>query len=90
METGAKVGMRDRYGGVLFLPLSFLVFLVLGAGDTQEGSDGEEDAEIREEAARQEGGGNPSGGGHALPQLVKMTKCCGEREGRELAHEGGG
>ena len=90
METGAKVGMRDRSGGVLFLPLSFLVFLVLGAGDTQEGSDGEEDAEIREEAARQDGGGNPSGGGHALPQLVKMTKCCGEREGRELAHEGGG
>ena len=89
METGAKVGMRDRSGGVLFLPLSFLVFLVLGAGDTQEGSDGEEDAEIREEAARQEGG-NPSGGGHALPQLVKVTKCCGEREGRELAHEGGG
>ena len=56
METGAKVGMRDRSGGVLFLPLSFLVFLVLGAGDTQEGSDGEEDAEIREEAARQDGG----------------------------------
>ena len=89
METGAKVGMRDRSGEVLFLPLSFLVFLVLGAGDTQEGSDGEEDSETREEAARQEGG-NPSGGGHALPQLVKMTKCCGEREGRELAHEGGG
>ena len=57
METGAKAGMRDRSGGVLFLPLSFLVFLVLGAGDAQEGSDGEEDAEIREEAARQEGGG---------------------------------
>ena len=33
--------------GVLFLPLSFLVFLVLGAGDTQEGSDEEEDAERR-------------------------------------------
>ena len=56
METGAKVGMRDRSGEVLFLPLSFLVFLVLGAGDTQEGSDGEEDAETREEAARQEWG----------------------------------
>ena len=90
METGAKVGMRDRSGEVLFLPLSFLVFLVLGAGDTQEGSDGEEDSETREEAARQGGGGNPTGGGHALPQLVKVTKCCGEREGRELAHEGGG
>ncbi len=36
------------------------------------------------------GGGDPSGGGHTLPQLVKMTKCCGEREGRELAHKGGG
>jgi len=57
VETGAKVGMRDRSGGVLFLPLSFRVFLVLGAGDTQEGSDGEEDAEIREEAARQDEGG---------------------------------
>ena len=45
VETGAKVGMRDRSGGVLFLPLSFLVFLVLGAGDTQEGSDGEENSE---------------------------------------------
>ena len=72
------------------MPLSFLVFLVLGAEATQEGSDEEEDSERRDEAARQEGGGNPSGGGHALPQLVKMTKCCGEREGRELAHEGGG
>ena len=66
VETGAKVGMRDRSGEVLFLPLSFLVFLVLGAGDTQEGSDGEEDAEIREEAARQEGGGI---------LLVEATPC---------------
>ena len=72
------------------MPLSFLVFLVLGAGDTQEWSEEEEDSEGREEAARQEGGGNIYGGGNALPQLVKMTKCCGEREGRELAHEGGG
>ena len=47
MEIGAKVGMRDRSGGVLFLPLSFLVFLILGAGDTQGGSDEEEDAERR-------------------------------------------
>ena len=47
--------MRDRSGGVLFLPLSFLVFLVLGAGDTQEGSEEEEDSERREEAARQDG-----------------------------------
>ncbi len=45
----------------------------------------------REKGSRKAGwGGNPSGGGNALPQLVKMTKCCGEREGRELAHEGGG
>ena len=67
VETGAKSGMRERSGGVLFLPLSFLVFLVLGAGDTQEWSEEEENSEGREEAARQEGGGNPSGGGHALP-----------------------
>ena len=66
METGAKVGMRDRSGEVLFLPLSFLVFLVLGAGDTQEGSDGEEDSETREEATRQEGGGI---------LLVEATPC---------------
>ncbi len=33
-ETGANSGMRDRSGGVLFLPLSFLVFLVLEEGDT--------------------------------------------------------
>ena len=84
-ETGAKAGMRERSGGGRFVPLSFLVFLV-GGDDVVWGGEGRE----RREAARQEGGGNPSGGGNALPQLVKMTKCCGEREGRELAHEGGG
>ena len=57
VETGAKSGMRDLSGGVLFLPLSFLVFLVFGAGDTQEWSEEEENSEGREEAARQEGGG---------------------------------
>jgi hypothetical protein len=41
-ETGANSGMRERSGGVLFVPLSFLVFLVL---------------ERRGEAARQDGGG---------------------------------
>ncbi len=40
-ETGANSGMRKRLGGVLFWPLSFLVFLVL---------------ERRGEAARQDGG----------------------------------
>jgi len=49
--------MRDLSSWVLFLPLSFLVFLVLGAGDTQEWSEEEENSEGREEAARQEGGG---------------------------------
>ncbi len=63
VETGAKAGMRDRSGGVLFLPLSFLVFLVLGAGDSDEE---EEDSERREEAARQKGGGI---------LLVEATPC---------------
>jgi hypothetical protein len=31
-------------------------------------------------------GGNPSCGRDALPQLVEVTKGCGEREGRELAN----
>ena len=66
VETGAKAGMRDRSGGVLFLPLSFLVFLVLGAGDTQEWSEEEEDSEGREEAVRQEGRGI---------LLVEATPC---------------
>ena len=66
VETGAKAGMRDRSGGVLFLPLSFLVFLVLGAGDTREWSEEEEDSEGREEAVRQEGGGI---------LLVEATPC---------------
>ena len=44
-----------------------------------------------EEIGREAGGGGDlSCGGHALPQLVEMPKCCGEREGRERAHEGGG
>ena len=54
METGSKAGMRDWVGGVLLLPLSFLVFLVLGVGDSDEE---EEDLERREEAARQDEGG---------------------------------
>ncbi len=49
--------MRDRSGGILFVPLSFLVFLVLEDGDKQEGSDEEEDSEKRRKAARQDGGG---------------------------------
>ncbi len=68
-ETGANSGMRERSGGVLFWPLSFLVFLVV---------------ERREEAARQDGGGNLSCGRDAFPQLVEVTKGCGEREWREL------
>ena len=42
METGSKAGMSDRSGGVLFLPLSLLVFLVLGAGDSDEEEEGAE------------------------------------------------
>ncbi len=30
--------------------------------------------------------GNPSCGRDAFPQLVEVTKGCGEREGRELAY----
>ena len=41
-ETGAKAVMRDRSGGVLFLPLSVLVFLVLGAVDSDEEEEGAE------------------------------------------------
>ena len=55
-ETGANSGMRDRSCGVLFVPLSFLVFLVLGEGDTEEGSEEEEESKRRGEAARQDGG----------------------------------
>ena len=29
-ETGAKAGIKERSGGVLLVPLSFLVFLVCG------------------------------------------------------------
>jgi hypothetical protein len=39
-ETGANSGMRDRSCGVLFVPLSFLVFLVLGDGDTGDVEEG--------------------------------------------------
>ena len=70
-ETGANSGMRERSGGVLFVPLSFLLFL---------------GGERRGKAARQDGGGNPSCGRDAFPQLVEVTKGCGEREGRELAY----
>ena len=56
-ETGAKAGIKERSGGVLLVPLSFLVFLVLGEGDTEEGSEEEEESERRGEAARQDGGG---------------------------------
>jgi hypothetical protein len=77
-ETGANSGMRDQSDGILFLPLSFLVFLVLEEGDTQEGLDEEEDSE-RRGSSEAGWGGNPSGGGNALPQLVEMTERCGER-----------
>jgi hypothetical protein len=65
--------------------LSFLVFLVLEEGDTQEGTDEEEDT-VRLGKLR----GRMGGDYVWWPQLVKVTKSCGEREGRELANEGGG
>ena len=46
--------------------LPFLVFLVLGEGDTEEGSEEEEESERRGEAARQDGGGI---------RLVEATPC---------------
>ena len=42
-ETGAKAGMKERSGGVLLVPLSFLVFLVCG----EELGSGGEDRERR-------------------------------------------
>ena len=83
-ETGAKAGIKERSGGGRLVPLSFLVFLVC----REELGSGGEDGDRRVEERQDEGGG-PSCGRDALSQLVKMTKCCGEREGGKLAHEGG-
>ena len=50
-ETGAKAGMKERSGGVLLVPLSFLVFLVCG----EELGSGGEDRERRVPACQTRG-----------------------------------
>ena len=98
VERGVKGIGGDRgksgdegsvWGGSLF---AFVVSCLSGLGGGGHARRVRRRRGLREDRGSSEagGGGNPSGGGHALPQLVKMTKCGGEREGRELAHEGGG
>ncbi len=64
--------MRERSGGVRFVTLSFLVL----GDDAVMGGAG------REKEGRQK---SMMGGGHPerddLPQLVKITECCGEGGG---------
>ena len=90
METGAKVGMRDRSGGGSLFAFVVSGLSGLGGGGHARGFRRRRGLGEKRGSSEAGVGGDPSGGGHALPQLVKMTKCCGEREGRDLAHGGGG
>ena len=89
---GDRGKSRDEgsvWGGSLF---AFVVSCLscLGGGRHARGVRRRRGCRDKRGSSEAGGGVNPSGGGHALPQLVKMTKCCGEREWEELAHEGGG